>query len=110
MRLLLVTNDYPPKPGGIQMYLQNFVDAYPDDVRVVVVTGRGRAFCTGADVGYLAGLLDELVVYMAPTLMGSRARPLLDLPLDLMSEQVPLVIRDARKVGPDWRFTAVPGA
>ena len=57
-----------------------------------------------------AGLLDELVVYMAPTLMGSRARPLLDLPLDLMSEQVPLVIRDARKVGPDWRFTAVPGA
>ena len=34
MRLLLVTNDYPPKPGGIQMYLQNFVDAYPDEVLV----------------------------------------------------------------------------
>ena len=34
MKLLLVTNDYPPKPGGIQMYLQNLVDAYPDEVLV----------------------------------------------------------------------------
>lgn len=35
MRLLLVTNDYPPKPGGIQMYLQNLVDAIDDPVLVV---------------------------------------------------------------------------
>lgn len=34
MRLLLVTNDFPPKPGGIQTYLGNLVDAYPDDVLV----------------------------------------------------------------------------
>jgi phosphatidylinositol alpha-1,6-mannosyltransferase len=35
MRLLIVTNDYPPKPGGIQMYLRNLVEAYPDAVHVV---------------------------------------------------------------------------
>ena len=55
-----------------------------------------------------AGLLDELIVYMAPALLGSRARPLLDLPLDNMAEKVQLQVEDVRKVGQDWRFTAVP--
>jgi len=54
------------------------------------------------------GLLDELIVYMAPTLMGSAARPLLELPLGEMANKVPLVLRDVRKIGEDWRFTAVP--
>ncbi len=35
MRLLLVTNDYPPKPGGIQQYLGNLVGAYPHEVLVI---------------------------------------------------------------------------
>lgn len=30
-----------------------------DAIRVVIVTGRGRAFCAGADVNYMAGLLEE---------------------------------------------------
>lgn len=55
-----------------------------------------------------AGLLDELIVYMAPVLMGSRANPLLALPLDAMSEKVPLAVQDLRQIGPDWRFTLAP--
>jgi diaminohydroxyphosphoribosylaminopyrimidine deaminase / 5-amino-6-(5-phosphoribosylamino)uracil reductase len=54
------------------------------------------------------GLLDELIIYMAPSLMGSRARPLFDLPLDSMSEKVELTITEVRKVGADWRFTVLP--
>lgn len=55
-----------------------------------------------------AGLLDELIVYMAPALLGDRARPLLDLPLDHMADKIQLHWEDVRKVGTDWRFTAIP--
>jgi len=55
-----------------------------------------------------AGLLDELIVYMAPALLGAQARPLLELPLQNMADKVQLKWEDVRKVGTDWRFTAVP--
>ena len=35
MRLALVTNDYPPKPGGIQQYLGNLMDAWDGPVRIL---------------------------------------------------------------------------
>ncbi len=40
MRLLLITNDYPPKPGGIQQYLGNVIDAYPDEYHVIAPVDR----------------------------------------------------------------------
>lgn len=54
------------------------------------------------------GLLDEILVYMAPKLLGSSARPLFDLPLNTMAAALPLKIRDMRAVGDDWRITIVP--
>jgi diaminohydroxyphosphoribosylaminopyrimidine deaminase / 5-amino-6-(5-phosphoribosylamino)uracil reductase len=54
------------------------------------------------------GLLDELIVYMAPKLLGSSARPLFDLPLEKMSGHLPLKIQDIRALGQDWRITACP--
>ena len=35
MRLLVVTNDYPPRPGGIQQYLAGLVAAHSGEVRVL---------------------------------------------------------------------------
>lgn len=54
------------------------------------------------------GLLDELIIYMAPKLLGSSARPLFDLPLNTMSAALPMKINDMRAMGDDWRITAVP--
>ncbi len=53
-----------------------------------------------------AGLVDELIVYMAPTLLGSSARPLFEMPLELMGDAVDLKIKDITAVGNDWRIRA----
>ena len=53
-------------------------------------------------------LADELVVYMAPTMLGSDARPLLALPLSAMDEQVRFNVQDVRAVGDDWRWILLP--
>lgn len=57
-----------------------------------------------------AGLLDELVIYMAPVLLGDGGRGLFNLHLEQMSERVELHIYDMRAVGRDWRITARPSA
>jgi len=56
-----------------------------------------------------AGLVDELVLYVAPHLMGDGARGLFHLPgLDRMERRTALRIADIRAVGADWRITAYP--
>jgi diaminohydroxyphosphoribosylaminopyrimidine deaminase/5-amino-6-(5-phosphoribosylamino)uracil reductase len=56
-----------------------------------------------------AGLLDELVIYMAPILMGNKARGLFNLPdIERLNQQLSLNIIDVRAVGRDWRITAHP--
>ncbi len=53
-----------------------------------------------------AGLVDELVIYMAPLLLGNRARGLFQLPeLTRMQERRELEILETRAVGRDWRLT-----
>lgn len=54
------------------------------------------------------GLVDEYSIFMAPKLLGSSARPLLELPLERMSESRELKIVDIRAVGDDWLVTARP--
>ena len=56
------------------------------------------------------GLVDELVVYMAPVLLGSEARGLAALPgLERMADRLHLEWGPMRAIGRDWRITALPG-
>ncbi len=54
-----------------------------------------------------AGFIDELVVYMAPKLLGDGARGLFMLPgLERLDQAIGLAVTDIRAVGDDWRITA----
>ncbi len=54
-----------------------------------------------------AGLVDEIIIYLAPLLMGDAARGLFHLPgLEAMGQSIKLQIVDMRALGNDWRITA----
>lgn len=55
-----------------------------------------------------AGLVDELIVYLAPTILGSQARPMFDLALSRMQEQYRLQISELTQVGQDIRVILKP--
>ena len=56
-----------------------------------------------------AQLINEMVFYMAPLLMGDAARGLYRLPqLQQMADRIELDIQDVRPVGKDLRITATP--
>ncbi|MEY6434158.1 dihydrofolate reductase family protein, partial [Thioalkalicoccus limnaeus] len=66
---------------------------------------------TLAGVALRAGLVDEIILYLAPHLMGDAARGLFRLPgLARMAERIPLAFTDIRQVGPDLRLTLRPRA
>jgi diaminohydroxyphosphoribosylaminopyrimidine deaminase/5-amino-6-(5-phosphoribosylamino)uracil reductase len=55
-----------------------------------------------------AGLVDELLIYLAPNILGDPARGMFALPSPLseLSARVPLEIRGVERVGDDWRIVA----
>src|SRR5690606_40049810 len=55
------------------------------------------------------GLIDELVLYLAPQLLGDGARGLFEFgPLESLADRVELEIDDVRRVGTDLRIIARP--
>lgn len=56
-----------------------------------------------------AGLVDEILLYQAPCLMGQAAKGLFDLPgIDTMADRVALEILEVRRIGVDLRIRARP--
>tara|TARA_R110000764_G_scaffold120765_2_gene208414 strand:+ start:17104 stop:18234 length:1131 start_codon:yes stop_codon:yes gene_type:complete len=81
--------------------LRNLAERGCNEVLVEAGAGLSGAF-------WRAGLVDELIVYMAPRLLGSQARPLMQLPFESMSEAMDIAVTDTRAIGQDWRITARP--
>lgn len=92
----------PHGPDAIDLHALMRLLAEREINEVLLETG---AILSGAVLH--AGIIDELVIYMAPKLMGDSARGLFHMPgLDTLADAVALEIRDVRAIGQDWRITA----
>ena len=67
-RVLTITLDRPDRLNAFTWVMhRELIDAFDradadDDIRVIVVTGRGRGFCAGADLGAGGGTFDHTEV------------------------------------------------
>ncbi|SEK46330.1 diaminohydroxyphosphoribosylaminopyrimidine deaminase [Pseudoxanthomonas sp. GM95] len=87
------------------------------DLRAVLATLAQHRICeiqieAGATLSgelVAAGLVDELLLYVAPTLLGDSARPLLShLNIAALTEQQHLRVVDERRIGQDLRLLLRP--
>ncbi len=70
-----------------------------------------EAGATLAGAFLAAGLVDELLLYVAPVLLGDRAKPLFDgLQIDAMTQRLQLDIVETRRIGNDVRVLLQPAS
>jgi diaminohydroxyphosphoribosylaminopyrimidine deaminase/5-amino-6-(5-phosphoribosylamino)uracil reductase len=81
-------------------------ELYASEVRSVFVEGGP----TLASAFLAAGLADEVLVYLAPTLLGGPRTALTDLGVGTIDEQRRLAITDVTRLGDDIRIVARPDA
>jgi diaminohydroxyphosphoribosylaminopyrimidine deaminase/5-amino-6-(5-phosphoribosylamino)uracil reductase len=122
------------QPGATRLFtVVNPEIEFPGDPEVVRITGHGRwgdRVDPGAVLEFLAssqninevlleagptlsgafvqaGLVDELIIFVAGKLLGSDGRPLMELPgLESMSDQIAMNISSISRVGDDCRIVA----
>lgn len=94
----------PEAPGGLDL-TQALRTLAEEEINDVLVEA-GPVLAGGL---FAAGLVDELVLYVAPSLIGDRGRSLLCLPeVTRLADRLPLRIGDVRAFGDDWRIVAYP--
>jgi diaminohydroxyphosphoribosylaminopyrimidine deaminase / 5-amino-6-(5-phosphoribosylamino)uracil reductase len=86
--------------------LTSLLDDLKNKKQIHDVLIEAGATLSGAFIA--AGLVDELIVYLAPTLLGSLARPMFDLPLLQISQQVRWKTISLTPVGDDIRWILRP--
>lgn len=88
----------------------------PDLVALMMILGKKQINSVWVEAGATlagallqAGLVDEIIVYLAPKLLGNAARGLCTLPgLTRLADAPKLVFSQVAAVGPDLRLTLTP--
>jgi diaminohydroxyphosphoribosylaminopyrimidine deaminase/5-amino-6-(5-phosphoribosylamino)uracil reductase len=90
---------------GKKEFLNSVLKYIADEKEVNEVLLETGAILAGSMLE--AGLIDEIIVYIAPVLMGHDARSLFQLPaIKTMTDRVQLEFSDIRMIGQDCRMTA----
>lgn len=96
-----------PSDAGGRVELADMLRWLADNEQVNELLVETGATLAGALLD--AQLVDELQLFVAPTLLGGDARPLFELPgITRMADQKRLVIKESRQVGQDWQIIATP--
>ncbi|MBA2815414.1 bifunctional diaminohydroxyphosphoribosylaminopyrimidine deaminase/5-amino-6-(5-phosphoribosylamino)uracil reductase RibD [Candidatus Pantoea persica] len=91
-------------------------DTQLDLVALMMLLGKRQVNSVWVEAGaslagalLTAGVVDELILYLAPRLLGDAARGLCQLPgLQQLADAPAFSFRDVRQVGPDLRLTLTP--
>lgn len=108
--------DAQPWPQDVEQLLLPEHNGRLDLVALMMVLGRRQINSVWVEAGaglagamLQAGLVDELIVYIAPKLLGGDARGLCQLPgLERLAEAPEFTFSDVRRVGTDLRVTLTP--
>jgi diaminohydroxyphosphoribosylaminopyrimidine deaminase/5-amino-6-(5-phosphoribosylamino)uracil reductase len=77
---------------------------YERDVRAALLEGGPRL----AGAFLAAGLVDRVVCYLAPRLLGAGSAALIDAGVGTIADAIELEFIDVTRIGPDLRVTALP--
>lgn len=103
-------------PENVEQFTVPLHNGQLDLVSLMMLLGRRQLNSVWVEAGakmagalLTAGVVDELIVYMAPKLLGDAARGLCHLPGIAQLAEVPAFeFSDIRQVGPDLRLTLTP--
>jgi diaminohydroxyphosphoribosylaminopyrimidine deaminase/5-amino-6-(5-phosphoribosylamino)uracil reductase len=77
---------------------------YERDVRAALLEGGPRL----AGAFLAAGLVDKVICYLAPRLLGAGSAALIDAGVGTIADAIELEFIDVTRIGPDLRVTALP--
>ncbi|MEQ4512023.1 MAG: bifunctional diaminohydroxyphosphoribosylaminopyrimidine deaminase/5-amino-6-(5-phosphoribosylamino)uracil reductase RibD [Dickeya sp.] len=114
--LARVSQDAQSWPDGVEQLTMPLHGGGIDLVALMMTLGKRQINTVWVEAGahlagalLQAGVVDELIVYLAPTLLGDAARSLCVLPGVEQLSQAPLFdMTDVRQIGPDVRLTLKP--
>ena len=103
-------------PENVEQFTVPLHNEQVDLVSLMLLLGRRQINSVWVEAGaklagalLTAGVVDELIVYMAPKLLGDGARGLCHLPEIAQLADVPaFTFSDIRQTGPDLRLTLIP--